>query len=159
MANARTHLLRAQSDAIMVGIGTVLADDPQLTCRLPDLEGRSPIRVVVGSRPLPSQSRLMASAGAFAVWVMRDAIAALPELAAKGINNVMVEGGAHVARSLIEADLVDRLILIRAPMTLGPQGLDAFAGLPVATVLRGFDLVEEEKLGPDRLAVYERRED
>jgi diaminohydroxyphosphoribosylaminopyrimidine deaminase/5-amino-6-(5-phosphoribosylamino)uracil reductase len=85
-----------------------------------------------------------------------DIADALTSLAAQGINTVFAEGGAHVARALIEADLVDRLILIRAPITLGGQGLDAFAGLSVASVLTRFTLLEQEKLGPDILTVYEK---
>jgi diaminohydroxyphosphoribosylaminopyrimidine deaminase/5-amino-6-(5-phosphoribosylamino)uracil reductase len=179
MASARTHLLRAQSDAILVGIGTVLADDPELTCRLPGLEDRSPIRVVLDTHGrLPSSSRLARGADATPVWVINvdgtppqgcialrcemagvrlDLRDALAKLVGQGINTVLAEGGAQVARALVEADLVNRLILIRAPKMVGGQGLDAFAGLPVATVLRGFDLVEEERLGPDSLAVYDRR--
>jgi diaminohydroxyphosphoribosylaminopyrimidine deaminase/5-amino-6-(5-phosphoribosylamino)uracil reductase len=88
---------------------------------------------------------------------MANAAEALKALAEEGINTVFAEGGADVARSLIEADLVDRLILIRAPMTLGGQGLDAFAGLPLAEVLVRFEPVAEETLGPDRLSVYEKR--
>ena len=60
-------------------------------------------------------------------------------------------------QKVVEADLVDRLILIRAPVTLGGQGLDAFADFPLASVLARFTPVEEETLGPDRLTVYEKR--
>jgi diaminohydroxyphosphoribosylaminopyrimidine deaminase/5-amino-6-(5-phosphoribosylamino)uracil reductase len=86
-----------------------------------------------------------------------DVHGALAKMAGQGINTVFAEGGAHVARALIKADLVDRLILIRAPMTLGERGLDAFAGLSVASVLTRFTLLEQEKLGPDILTVYEKR--
>jgi diaminohydroxyphosphoribosylaminopyrimidine deaminase/5-amino-6-(5-phosphoribosylamino)uracil reductase len=70
-ARARVHLLRAQSDAIMVGIGTVLADDPRLTCRLPGLEVQSPIRMVLDSDlRVPLESQLVASAHAHPLWIV-----------------------------------------------------------------------------------------
>src|SRR5262249_56796445 len=70
-ATARVHLMRAMSDAIMIGIGTALADDPSLTCRLPGMEGRSPVRVVLDSTlRLPLTSRLVETARATPGWVM-----------------------------------------------------------------------------------------
>lgn len=70
-ANDRVHLLRAMADAIMVGIGTVLADDPLLTCRLPGMDARSPVRVVVDSRlRLPLSSRLVTTARQVPTWVL-----------------------------------------------------------------------------------------
>ena len=70
-ARARGHLLRAQSDAIMIGSGTALIDDPMLTCRLPGLEDRSPIRIVVDSRlSLPLTGKLVASAGDIPLWLL-----------------------------------------------------------------------------------------
>src|SRR5690349_16870605 len=134
-ARARVHLLRAQCDAIVIGIGTVLADDPVLTCRLPGMAKMSPNRVVLdaGLR-LPMQSRLLATAGETPLWiftgkpapaasetalrqrgaeVMRVAEKAgrldpgevLKLLAKRGITRLMVEGGPTVASALIEADL------------------------------------------------------
>src|SRR5215212_587270 len=70
-AKARVHLLRAQCDAILIGIGTVLADDPVLTCRLPDMEARSPVRVVLDrALRIPGTSRLVHSARETPLWVM-----------------------------------------------------------------------------------------
>ncbi len=177
---ARTHLLRAEADAILVGLGTVLADDPDLTCRLPGLEGRSPIRVVADSRgAIPPGSHLVRTAGKVPLWLLALAGAQAPEgvdilacahgaaggvdladglakLAARGINRVLAEGGARLARGLIEAGLVDELQLFRAPKTLGPKGVDGFAGMPFAQVMAGFQPGPEETLGYDRLSVYVR---
>lgn len=70
-ATAQLHLMRAMADAIMVGIGTVLADDPMLTCRLPGMEPRSPVRVIVDSRlRLPLSSRIVATAREVPTWII-----------------------------------------------------------------------------------------
>ena len=72
-ARERVHLMRAMNDAVLTGIGTVLADDPQLTCRLPGMEQRSPVRVVLDSAlRMPPQSRLAASATRTLDWVFVD---------------------------------------------------------------------------------------
>ena len=154
-ARARVHLLRAQCDAILVGMGTVLADDPELTCRLPGLEHRSPTPFVLSRNGhLPPDSHL-ARKGA---EVLRGGVGeVLADLGRRGINRLMVEGGARVARSFLDAGLVDQFHLIRASATLGPQGVDALAGLPLDQALQPFAILEQEKLGSDLLTVYETR--
>src|SRR5204862_8034 len=78
-ARTRVHLLRAQCDAILVGIGTVLADDPVLTCRLPGMEARSPVRVVLDrSLRIPGTSRLVQSARETPLWVMTSDLSEAP---------------------------------------------------------------------------------
>lgn len=152
-AKARVHLLRAQCDAILVGMGTVLADDPELNCRLPGLERRSPRPFVLGrSGELPPGSHL-ARRGA---EVLRGSVAdVLADLGSRGINRLMVEGGARVARSFLEAGLVDQFHLIRSPRVLGPEGVDGLAGLPLEQALQPFAAIEQETLGSDLLTVYE----
>jgi diaminohydroxyphosphoribosylaminopyrimidine deaminase/5-amino-6-(5-phosphoribosylamino)uracil reductase len=180
-AQARVHLLRAQCDAVLVGLSTVLADDPELTVRLPGLEDRSPVRIVADTRlSIPSHVKLVKTAKDLPVWLlatrsgsvgtddivvidcrqgkdgwvdMRDAT---KRLAQRGINRLLVEGGSHIARSFLEANLVQRFELYRAPMELGPQGIDAFAGLDWRRVSKRFRVISEEKLGPDSLTVYEK---
>jgi diaminohydroxyphosphoribosylaminopyrimidine deaminase/5-amino-6-(5-phosphoribosylamino)uracil reductase len=154
-AKARVHLLRAQCDAILVGMGTVLADDPELTCRLPGLEMRSPVPFVMSrTGSLPPASHL-ARRG---VEVLRGSVPeVLAELGRRGINRLMVEGGARVARSFLVAGLVDQFRLIRAEGTIGPQGVDALAGLTLEEALQPFALLSQEKLGSDLLTVYEAR--
>ena len=149
------HLLRAETDAIMVGSGTVLADDPELTCRLSGLADRSPVRVVIDGRlRLPLTSKLVATANDVATWVLTldgadgkrreafedagvdiveipgtdqglDMLAALEILAESGITRVLVEGGAHLSASLLRHGLVDRLVWFRAARMIGGDGLPA----------------------------------
>ncbi len=103
-ARARVHLLRAQCDAILVGIGTVLSDDPLLTCRLPGMEALSPVRVVLdASLRLPGTSRLVHSARETPLWVMTSNLAEAP---------AAMKLGAAGAQ------------LIRVPTTTMPPGLD-----------------------------------
>jgi diaminohydroxyphosphoribosylaminopyrimidine deaminase/5-amino-6-(5-phosphoribosylamino)uracil reductase len=146
------HRLRSEHDAILVGSGTVLADDPELTCRLPGLSGRSPVRVVLDRRlRLPPDSRLVRTAGDHPVWVVTrspvddaravalrsrgvrieplpaaagDGLAdALALLAERGITRLLVEGGKETATAFIRAGLVDRLVLFQAPILLGEDGV------------------------------------
>jgi diaminohydroxyphosphoribosylaminopyrimidine deaminase / 5-amino-6-(5-phosphoribosylamino)uracil reductase len=163
-ARERAHLLRARHDAVMVGIGTVLADDPELTCRLPGLGDRSPVRVVVDRRlRVPRSARLVGGARTIPTWVLtagsvdagrRDALvesgvqtievdtagdrldldAALRALGERGITRLLVEGGARLAAALLEARLVDRLIWFHAPLLIGGDGVPAVAGLGVAAL-------------------------
>jgi len=178
------HALRAEVDAVMVGVSTVLADDPLLTCRLAGLEQRSPVRVVSDSRAsLPPDSRLALDAAAVPVWLLTlageapalaelgvvligcaatdgkvDLADGLRRLAERGINRVLAEGGARMARALLEADLVDEILLLEASKELGPGGLDALGGLPLSAITASplFRLAGQEWLGQDRLSVYER---
>jgi diaminohydroxyphosphoribosylaminopyrimidine deaminase / 5-amino-6-(5-phosphoribosylamino)uracil reductase len=163
-AKARVHLLRAQCDAILVGIGTVLSDDPLLTCRLPGMEARSPVRVVL-DRALrtPAKSRLVHSARSTPLWVVTSELAEapaaamlgaagaqvirvastptglnLPEvlriLAERGITRLLVEGGARVASAFVSAGLVDEFWLLRGPGAIGTDGVAALGALPLTTI-------------------------
>lgn len=153
-ARAQSHVLRAEHDAILVGIGTALEDNPELTCRLPGVEQRSPMRIVLDSKAhLPVSSRLVRSiseaplavatvdpeseaaqvlegAGARLIACEEhDGRVALPELlediAALGLSSVLVEGGAAVAQSFLDEGLADRIVLFESDVVVGANGIAA----------------------------------
>jgi diaminohydroxyphosphoribosylaminopyrimidine deaminase / 5-amino-6-(5-phosphoribosylamino)uracil reductase len=162
-AQARVHLMRAMNDAVLTGIGTVLADDPQLTCRLPGMEHRSPVRVVLDSRlRLPTDSRLAGSATRTLDWVFidesakpaheaaltaggvevlrvpgqdgrLDLAAVLRALSGRGITRLMVEAGPIASAAFLAADLVDEAALFSSPNAIG-EGIDALEGMPLSAL-------------------------
>ena len=155
-ARAHAHLLRARCDAIMVGRGTILADNPSLTCRLPGMACRSPVRVVLDRRlRTPPEAQIfddlmvpvwlvcsadeehpntdaLQDCGAEIVAVpvdehgMLDIRDALETLASRGITRVLVEGGPSVARALLDADLVDEAVIYQGPEPAGADALKPF---------------------------------
>lgn len=186
ISRAQTHLMRAQTDVILVGIGTALADDPILDCRLPGLEPRSPIRVVLDSAlRLPLTSKLVGSAATIPVWIAcgadadsgqreelqkagcrilatesDDGMIALPELlddlAAQGIATVMVEGGAGVAEAFLQQGLVDRLMLFRSEYVIGSEYGVAVSGLE-GHIAEEFVAKRHAHYGADSFVEYVRK--
>lgn len=115
------HQLRRQVDAIMVGTGTALADDPHLTAR--DAAGepleRQPLRVVVGERRLPSDAKVLDTAAETVQLSTRDPMVVLEALAERGVVDVLLEGGASLAGAFVEAGGIDRVLAYLAPALLG----------------------------------------
>src|SRR5258706_3271996 len=173
-ARRHGHLLRAQHDAIMVGIGTVLADDPALTCRLPGLESRSPIRIVLDSRlRLPQDSQLARTAREVPVIVFTtaarggddlarlgvmiervpedakhrpDPAAVLHALAKRGLTRLLIEGGPSVHAAFLKLKLVDRVHIYTAPLLIGEGRKPGIASFGVAELAAAPHLKLKERL-------------
>jgi len=172
------HLLRAQYDAIVCGIGTAIADDPLLTCRLPGMEDRSPIRIVLDTHlRLSPDSQLAKTACAHPVVVFTaakdgdvlmgkdveiarvpaganghvDLRAVLAELAKRGLTRALVEGGPTIEGAFLDAGLADRVYVYRAPARLG-GGIRGI-GSRISADAR-FHSFARTELGPDVLESY-----
>lgn len=184
-ARIQVSLLRAHYDAILVGIGTVLSDNPSLTCRLPGMQEHSPVRVVLDAqlrvplaysmvataRETPTWIVCSPGASAMAEQVLREKgvevlrVAAqdgrfdlrqvLKLLVERGITRLMVEGGPMVAASFVAADLVDEAVLFRAPKTI-PDGIEALEGLPLTALTRSLKSLGIEQVGVDTMEHFER---
>jgi diaminohydroxyphosphoribosylaminopyrimidine deaminase/5-amino-6-(5-phosphoribosylamino)uracil reductase len=141
-ARAHAHMERARHDAILVGGGTLRADAPRLDVRLPGLEDRSPRRVLLSHGDAPDGWESIAAP---------EDIAALPQ-----VDHLLVEGGAQTAAAFLRGDLVDRLLLYRAPILIG----DGLAGIgdigltDLADAHGRWRIDDERRLGNDRLEVY-----
>ena len=185
-ARAQSHILRSQTDVILVGVETAIADDPILNCRLPGLEQRSPVRLVLDSGlKLPLDSKLIRSSDAVPLWLSccehvaperryemqaagcriiaaesDEGRIALPELmddlAAQGISSVLVEGGANVASSFLKENLVDRVVLFRSPVEIGSAAGVAVTDLQ-SHIANEFAIVREARYGDDAYAEYVRK--
>ncbi len=161
-SRADVHELRGRVDTMMVGIGTVLADDPQLTARGPDGAplGRQPLRVVIDSGGrTPSEAKVLDDAAETLVATVAefgtvdgrvDLAAVLAALYARGRRHVLLEGGPRLAAAALDAGLVDEALVYIAPLLLG-AGWPALDGGLVDTLSAAhrLDLRELARLGPD----------
>ena len=143
-ARAHVHLERARADMILVGRGTYEADSPKLDVRLPGLEERSPRRALL-TRGDPVEG-----------WTRLGSPEAIHELG--DVNDLLVEGGSATATAFLTADLVDRMLVYRAPILIGDgKSSVGYVGLECIADAHGrWQLTETRLLGIDRLEVYER---
>lgn len=184
-AREQVHRLRAEHDAVLIGVETALADDPELTVRLPGWNGRQPARVVLDSRQrLTPGGRLVATARDVPTYVVAteppaahlaeagvrvvtvpdvgdgrpELKAVVAALAAVGLERLFVEGGGQVAASFLRCGLVDRLEWFRAPVAIGGEGRPGLGALAVAALAEAprFRRIDVRELGPDLWERYEK---
>ncbi len=179
-ARAQSHVLRAESDAILIGVGTALTDDPELTCRLPGMEGRSPLRIVLDRRlELPLTSKLVTTierghpllvvadsgadagrrqaleaAGAEVLATDNGIPQLLDLLGARGISSIIVEGGARTARRFLDERLIDRIVLFSSPISVGEDGVPS--PITEESIPSSFELRRRADFGNDHLYDYVR---
>ena len=176
---AEVHRLRAGHDAIAVGVGTILADDPQLTVR-DSRQPRVPLRRVIFDRHLrtppgasvvrtaaetpttivtlttsSSHAKALRAAGVHLI-AAPDLASGLRELRAEGVRSLLVEGGAALASAILAGRLAHRLTIFQAPVTLGPKALYAFEDLPDAMLgeLERLPVLERRAFGQDVMTTF-----
>jgi diaminohydroxyphosphoribosylaminopyrimidine deaminase/5-amino-6-(5-phosphoribosylamino)uracil reductase len=151
-SRADTHVLRATRDAVLVGTGTVLADDPRLTARMPsgELGPHQPLRAVMGLRDVPASAAVHDGPGELLHLRTRDPEVALKELWEQGVRDVWLEGGPTLAAAFLAAGLVDDVYAYLAPALLG-SGRAAIADLGITTIadVRRLEVVDVQVLGGD----------
>ena len=176
-ARLEGHRLRAAHDAILVGVGTVLADDPELTARLPGRPVDQPLRVVLDSRLRTPATARVAQGDALILTAAEPSIvgaarvervdapdgrpspeASLRAIRRAGGRSVLIEGGGQVAASFLRAGLVDRIEWFRAPILLGGEGRPCVAALALARLADAprFRRLAAEPCGDDLWERYER---
>ncbi|BBY21089.1 bifunctional diaminohydroxyphosphoribosylaminopyrimidine deaminase/5-amino-6-(5-phosphoribosylamino)uracil reductase RibD [Mycobacterium stomatepiae] len=146
------HGRRTAADAIIVGTGTVLADDPALTARLPDgsLADRQPLRVVVGMREIHSEAKVLNDDSRTMVIRTRDPLEVLKALADR--TDVLLEGGPTLASAFLREDAIDRILTYVAPILLGgPVTAVGDVGVPTITRALRWRFDGSDRVGPDLL--------
>lgn len=148
-ARAEVHDLRSRVGAIVVGTGTVLTDDPQLTVRRPGEDmAAPPLRVVAGSRSIPEGARVLDDSAPTLLTAERDPHALLADLYARGVRHVLLEGGPTLAAAFLAATVVDRVEWFVAPVVLGAGPVALATPVPGAAPL-GVDVLTVDLVGED----------
>jgi diaminohydroxyphosphoribosylaminopyrimidine deaminase/5-amino-6-(5-phosphoribosylamino)uracil reductase len=159
LSRGEVQRMRANVDAVAVGVNTVIADNPALTARTIPPPRVAPLRVIFDrSGRLPPDRTLVQDQESASTLVLSepDLSVALRQLRVRGIRSILVEGGAGIAAVLLEAGLVDRLVIFQAPVILGRGALSAFAGVASARVAGAvrFPVVRRQEFGDDLMTIY-----
>jgi diaminohydroxyphosphoribosylaminopyrimidine deaminase / 5-amino-6-(5-phosphoribosylamino)uracil reductase len=156
-SRAHAHDLRSKVDAILVGTGTVMVDDPELTARKTDgsLYEHQPLRVILGEREIDGQKKVFNGSAETIQIRSRSIHGVLGELYARGVKHLLVEGGPTIASHFLKLDLVDEVLVYLAPKLLGGEKL-AIDSIGVSTIseAKDLELLSVERLGPDILVSY-----
>lgn len=154
-ARADVHRRRADADAIVVGTGTVLADDPALTARAEDaLLPHQPVPVVVGSRVVPADARVRQHPHAPLFYTSHDLAEALDDLLDRGLHRVFVEGGPTLASAFVAGGFADRVLTYIAPTLIGgPRTALTDVGVGTISQQRRLEIESVDRLGSDLLIV------
>lgn len=147
----RVHWLRSQVDAVLVGAGTVIADDPELTARIPN--GRNPVRVVLDGAARASKGARVFDDQARTLLIDKPSApkAVLQHLAQEGLLHVLIEGGANVHQQFLEARLFDELLVFIAPKLVGAEGITWSGSLKIEQMANALklELAQVERIGDD----------
>jgi len=146
------HKLRSEIDAILVGTNTVLVDNPELTARKPDgsIYEHQPLRVVIGKTDLTSDLRVFNADAKTVHYKTHDLNEVLTSLWTEEVRHLLVEGGAQVISSFIEADLFDEILIYQAPLLVGGSGTAVTEiGISTMAEAKQLDFTEITQLGPD----------
>lgn len=154
-SRASVQVLRAESDAILTGTGTALADNPSL---IPQGDDRRPIRIVVGARSIPERSNLNDAEAPTIFLKTRDLKVVVDALIELDVNQVLIESGPKLGTSLLKENLVDEIHWYQAPTIFG-AGMKTVGDLDVTTISQriDFDIIRVERSGPDALTVLRPR--
>jgi diaminohydroxyphosphoribosylaminopyrimidine deaminase / 5-amino-6-(5-phosphoribosylamino)uracil reductase len=156
------HKRRSEVDAILVGTGTAIMDDPELTARKPDgsLYQNQPLRVILGERTLPANLRVFNSDAETITLKTQSIHGALSELYERGIKHVLVEGGPTIASRFVQLALVDEYLIYLAPKLIGGDRL-AIGSIDVSSInqAKNLQITSTLSLGQDLLIVASPKED
>jgi diaminohydroxyphosphoribosylaminopyrimidine deaminase / 5-amino-6-(5-phosphoribosylamino)uracil reductase len=150
-SRADVQILREQSDAILIGTGTALADNPHLIPRT-DNGGKSPDRIVVGLRDIPQDFNLHGSHALTRFIKSQDLQEVMTELSSYGYNQVLLECGPTLGNALLHAGYIDELIIYRSPYSLDAEGVQLFND--EQALLAHSELLSQTSIGPDTKSHY-----
>lgn len=178
-SRAEVHRMRAGSDAVAVGMRTLISDNPRLSARTSPSPRRQPARIIFGrGKAMPPDSHILQTANEVPTYLVTyeedeqtlqrlreagvevieaaDLRESLVQIRDRGIDSLLVEGGASLAAEFIERGFADRLVIFQAPMLLGSGSLTAFSGLKtrkLSSAMR-LEVLKRREFGPDLMTVY-----